>query len=139
MKNRDLEKAKAIGREARAKLCATGIDTGEVAALLIHEALIEMYGMDYGDDNLLKIAKRCIGYSEELMGIMVVESFRNSGQPAADVAHIEGVFQKHQDNRNARSDSGVVEQAARGVTERNGPFPPADLLKNWPGYGPKPN
>lgn len=120
---------KATIGEARAQLQAKGAESTDIAYGLFAEALIEMFGLDYGEQVLATIAKRCLGYSEELMGMCIVENLRNSaGALSEEVRKIEKLFAECQENRASRG-QGVIEQAARAVTERHGPFPAAKDLR----------
>lgn len=130
---RMVEDIKATVGEARSRLRAKGMETSDIAFGLMAEAIIEMFGTDYGEQVLYTIAKRCIGYSEELMGMCVVEQFRNSGKSVGDIREVERIFTECQDNRAQRGQS-TIEQAARAVSEKRGPFPTAADLRQFRKY-----
>lgn len=115
--------------EARSRLRARGIESHDIGACLFQEALIELYGVDYGSALLSTVAKRCIGYSEELMGMYIVDTARNTeGMSPEEIQKIESAFNKSQDGRVERGMS-VIERAAQAVTEKYGPFPAARDLR----------
>ncbi|MGB3271818.1 MAG: hypothetical protein WBA66_02820 [Xanthobacteraceae bacterium] len=118
-----LDDVRSIVGEVRSRLRARGIESHDIGACLFQEALIELYGVDYGSALLATVAKRCIGYSEELMGIYIVDAARNTeGMPPEEIQKVEKAFNESQDGRVGRGMS-VIERAAQAVTEKYGPFP----------------